>query len=173
MSNPFELFDLPVQFEVDNEKLSANYLSLQKALHPDNFSSGTSAEQRQAMQKSAQLNDALQILKDPVQRAEAMIAIHTGESQDIEQKSNNDIEFLMQQMQWREELAQIESAKNDQDLTAFTKQIEQENQQFVKQLAESLEKQEWNTARQLCDKLRFTKKLMTEIERVEEVIFEF
>lgn len=87
MSNPFTLFDLPVQFQVDNAQLSECYLALQKSLHPDNFAASSATEQRLAMQKSAEINDALHILKDPILRAEAIIAIHTGEQQDIEQKS--------------------------------------------------------------------------------------
>ncbi|MDP8034024.1 Fe-S protein assembly co-chaperone HscB [Pasteurella atlantica] len=172
MNNPFELFDLAVKFEIDNAKLSANYLALQKALHPDNFATGTAQEQRQAMQKSAQLNDALQTLKDPILRAEAIIEIATGKAENIEQKSNNDIEFLMQQMQWRETLEQIEIAKNEENLTAFTAEIEQQNKEILNQLTETLANEQWQHAKALCDKLRFIKKLNVEIERVEEIIFE-
>ncbi|MDP8163395.1 Fe-S protein assembly co-chaperone HscB [Pasteurella skyensis] len=172
MNNPFELFDLAVTFEIDNAKLSKNYLALQKALHPDNFATGTSQEQRQAMQKSAQLNDALQTLKDPILRAEAIIEIATDEIQNIEQKSNNDIEFLMQQMQWRETLEQIEIAKNEENLTAFATEIEQQYQNILHQLTITLKNKQWQQAKTLCDKLRFIKKLNVEIERVEEIIFE-
>ncbi|VEI45001.1 co-chaperone HscB [Actinobacillus equuli] len=80
MNNPFALFDLPVQFELDNALLSERYLALQKQLHPDNFASRSSAEQLAAVQKSADVNAALQTLKDPILRAEAIIEIHTGEA---------------------------------------------------------------------------------------------
>lgn len=66
MSNPFTLFDLPVQFQLDNAQLSERYLALQKLLHPDNFAASSATEQRLAMQKSAEINDALHILKDPI-----------------------------------------------------------------------------------------------------------
>src|SRR3712207_6768551 len=112
MKNPFALFDLPVDFNLNNDLLSSRYLSLQKSLHPDNFAHGSAQEQRLAMQKSAEINDALQLLKDPISRANSIIALHTGKLQDIEQRSSQDMAFLMQQMEWREQLEQIENSKD-------------------------------------------------------------
>lgn len=173
MANPFALFDLPVQFQVDAEQLSARYLALQKSLHPDNFSASSAQEQRLAVQKSAEINDALQVLKDPILRAEAIVRFHTGEQQDIEQKSTRDMLFLMQQMEWRETLESIEIAKNEEKLTAFTDDIAQEEKAILAQLETALNAQQWAEALAINDKLRFIKKLQVEIERVEEKIFEF
>lgn len=66
MNNPFTLFDLPVQFQIDNALLSERYLALQKQLHPDNFAHISNKEQLAAVQKSADVNEALNILKDPI-----------------------------------------------------------------------------------------------------------
>ncbi|KAE9539025.1 Fe-S protein assembly co-chaperone HscB [Ursidibacter maritimus] len=173
MANPFELFNLPVQFEIDSAQLSERYLALQKSLHPDNFSASSSTEQRLAMQKSAEVNDALHILKDPILRAESIIQIHTGENRDIEQKSQRDMAFLMQQLEWRETLENIESAKNETKLTAFTQEIELEQKKIIEQLTNLLAQQQWENALIVSDKLRFIKKLLVEIERVEENLFDF
>ncbi|KAE9535132.1 co-chaperone HscB [Ursidibacter arcticus] len=173
MANPFELFNLPVQFDIDSAQLSERYLALQKSLHPDNFSASSSTEQRLAMQKSAEVNDALHILKDPILRAESIIQIHTGENQDIEQKSQRDMAFLMQQLEWRETLENIESAKNETKLTAFTQEIELEQKKIIEQLTNLLAQQQWENALIVSDKLRFIKKLLVEVERVEEKLFDF
>ncbi|MDH2998019.1 co-chaperone HscB [Pasteurellaceae bacterium LFhippo2] len=171
MANPFELFDLPVQFQVDSALLSERYLALQKSLHPDNFSASSAQEQRMAVQKSAEINDALHILKDPIKRAEAIIEAHTGEAQDIEQKSNRDMAFLMQQMEWRETLEEIESNKDESALFDFTQEIDQEQKAILTQLENALNSQQWQEALAINDKLRFIKKLMIEIERVEDSFF--
>lgn len=173
MTNPFALFDLPVQFQVNFDEVSARYLALQKSLHPDNYSASSAQEQRLAVQKSAEINDALHILKDPILRAEAIIHIHTGEQQDIEQKSTRDMMFLMQQMEWRETLENIETAKNEEDLTAFTNDIVAEEKVILAQLETALNTQQWAEALAINDKLRFIKKLQVEIERVEEKLFDF
>lgn len=172
MSNPFQIFDLPVAFELDLQALNARYLALQKTLHPDNFASASALDQRVAMQKSTEVNDALKTLKDPILRAESIISINTGELQDLEQKSTQDVAFLMQQLQWREQLEELENQKDENALNTFAKEIKQETQALLTALSDNLQAQQWALATQICDKLRFTRKLTEEIERVEERLFE-
>lgn len=173
MNNPFALFDLPVAFQVDSPLLNERYLALQKSLHPDNFSAASAQEQRLAMQKSAEINDALRILKDPITRADSIIAINTGETENPEEKSNNDIDFLMQQMEWRETLENIENRQDTDELTAFTQEINQIRHAILSELSTALDAQQWDIARAITDKLRFIKKLQAEIERVEETLLDF
>ena len=173
MNNPFTLFDLPVAFQVDSALLNERYLALQKSLHPDNFSAASAQEQRLAMQKSAEINDALRILKDPIARADSIIALNTGEQENPEEKSNKDIGFLMQQMEWRETLENIENRKDTDELTAFTKEIDQIRHAILSELSTALGERQWDIARAITDKLRFIKKLQTEIERVEETLLDF
>ena len=173
MNNPFALFDLPVVFQVGSALLNERYLALQKSLHPDNFSAASAQEQRLAIQKSAEINDALRILKDPIARADSIIALNTGETENLEEKSNNDIDFLMQQMEWRETLENIENRKDTDELTAFAQEINQIRHAILSELSTALDAQQWNIARAITDKLRFIKKLQTEIERVEETLLDF
>ena len=173
MNNPFALFDLPVAFQVDSVLLNERYLALQKSLHPDNFSAASAQEQRLAIQKSAEINDALRILKDPIARADSIIAINTGEQENPEEKSNKDIGFLMQQMEWRETLENIENRQDTDELTAFAKEINQIRHAILSELSTALDAQHWDIARAITDKLRFIKKLQAEIERVEETLLDF
>ena len=173
MNNPFALFDLPVVFQVDSALLNERYLALQKSLHPDNFSAASAQEQRLAIQKSAEINDALRILKDPIARADSIIALNTGETENPEEKSNNDIDFLMQQMEWRETLENIENRKDTDELTVFAQEINQIRHAILSELSTALTAQQWDIARAITDKLRFIKKLQTEIERVEETLLDF
>ena len=173
MNNPFALFDLPVAFQVDSALLNERYLALQKSLHPDNFSAASAQEQRLAIQKSAEINDALRILKDPITRADSIIAINTGETENPEEKSNNDIDFLMQQMEWRETLENIENRKDTDELTAFAQEINQIRHAILCELSTALDAQHWDIARAITDKLRFIKKLQAEIVRVEETLLDF
>lgn len=173
MNNPFALFDLPVAFQVDSALLNERYLALQKSLHPDNFSAASAQEQRLAIQKSAEINDALRILKDPITRADSIIALNTGETENPEEKSSKDIGFLMQQMEWRETLENIENCKDTDELTAFTQEINQIRHAILSELSTALTEQQWDIARAITDKLRFIKKLQAEIDRVEETLLNF
>lgn len=172
MTNPFALFALPVSFELDQHRLSQRYLALQKSLHPDNFANRSAQEQRLALQKSAEVNDALQILKDPISRADSIIALNLG-PQDTEQQTNHDMAFLMQQMTWREQLEALEQQQDSQRLSAFSAQIEQAGREILSELSTALGAENWQQARVLTDRLRFIRKLTAEIERIEETLLAF
>ena len=166
MTNPFALFDLPVQFNLDSQILSERYLALQKTLHPDNFAHSSAAEQLVAIQKSADVNAALEVLKDPILRAEAIIEIETGIAKNLEEKS-------MQQMEWHEQLESIEHRKDEEALTHFLKSIKIEQKAVLAQLETLLAEKNWQKANALTDRLRYFKKLLIQIEKVEEKFFDF
>ncbi|MGY4677125.1 Fe-S protein assembly co-chaperone HscB [Pasteurella sp. P03HT] len=171
--NPFEIFDLPVEFHIDQTALSSRYLALQKSLHPDNFTTHSAQEQRLAMQKSAEVNDALQILNDPILRADCIIRLHTKDPSANDEERHHDMAFLLQQMQWREALEEIEAQRDNDRLTDFSTDITQAQRAILTQLADALSTQQWQQAKALNDKLRFIKKLVAEVERVEEKLFDF
>lgn len=172
MFNPFELFSLPVSFQLDLGLLSQKYLQLQKQLHPDNFVAASEQEQRLALQKSTQVNDAYQILKDPILRAEAILQLALDKPVDSENTSH-DLEFLMQQMELREQLEDAEAQQDEQKLTELQQQTEASYQQNLAILATNLSQQDWEASKQAIDRLKFIKKLQQEIEHLEEKLFDF
>jgi len=108
--NYFSLLGLPVSFVIDKNKLTSNYHDIQKSIHPDNFANATDLERRLSVQKAAQINDALQTLKNPLQRSIYLLSLY-----DIELGENNnsvDPAFLMEQMELRENLSCV-SDKTD------------------------------------------------------------
>ena len=80
--------------------------------------------------------------------------------------------FLMQQLEWREELENIEQSQDENALESFVKRVKKETKEILTVLEEQLNEQQWSTATQFCDKLRFLKKLADEISQVEERLFE-
>lgn len=165
--NPFEIFQIPVNFVIDWQEIDNKYLALQKIFHPDNFATASSLEKRLAMQQSAQINDALQILKNPILRAEAIIQIHTGKIIDIETQTNFDMPFLMQQMAWREQLEEITNNKNTSELECFFNTIKQEEAQILNELQNLLENHNWEQAEKILHKLRYISKLISEINHLD------
>ena len=138
--NYFSLLGLPVSFVIDKNKLTSNYHDIQKSIHPDNFANATELERRLSVQKSAQINDALQTLKNPLQRSIYLLSLY-----DIELGENNtsvDPAFLMEQMELRENLSQV-SDKADplaeldiisDDVKARIKQINSDLETLFQQL---------------------------------------
>ena len=102
--NYFEIFGLPVDFSVDQARLSSRYLELQKHLHPDNFVASTDQEKRLSMQWSTLLNTAQATLKDPLKCAIYLLQLHQIE---IAENPSLPADFLMHQIALREELEAI------------------------------------------------------------------
>jgi len=171
----FELFSLPINYNIDLALLNQAYLQLQKAVHPDKFAHKTSREQLLAVQKSAEINDALHVLKHPLKRAEYMLA-ERGIDIRAEQQTLQDPMFLMQQMELREELEDISLANDPEEaVEAFDKEIKTLEKDFHQQLTALIDQTELIQLERAADivrKLKFIYKLRDELERVEDALFD-
>jgi molecular chaperone HscB len=108
-SNDFELFGLEQRFAQNRSQLDARWKDLQREAHPDKFAAQGAAAQRIAMQWSVRINEAYQRLKDPLKRAAYLCEIN-GFPVNAENNTAMPAAFLMQQMQWREDLDEAHSA---------------------------------------------------------------
>jgi molecular chaperone HscB len=110
----FQLFDVPATFAQDRAALDARWKELQREAHPDRFAAQGAAAQRVAMQWSVRINEAYQRLKDPIRRASYICELN-GAPLNSENNTAMPPDFLMQQMEWREELDEA------RDTAAFDK----------------------------------------------------
>ena len=102
-STDFEIFKLPTRFAVDLVALDAAWKTLQREAHPDRYASDSAQQQRQAMQWSVRINEAYQRLKQPLSRAAYLCELR-GVPIRAEDNTAMPGAFLMQQMEWREDL---------------------------------------------------------------------
>ena len=70
----FSFFGIPRKLSVDTSDLQSRFYSLSRQFHPDRFARGSVADQQYALDATALLNDAYRVLRDPVQRAEYLLA---------------------------------------------------------------------------------------------------
>ena len=108
-SDDFELFGLARRFAQERSAIDARWKELQREAHPDRFAAQGAAAQRVAMQWSVRINEAYQRLKDPIKRASYLCALN-GHPIDAEKNTAMPSDFLMQQMEWREELDEARDA---------------------------------------------------------------
>ena len=161
--NYFELYNLPAQFEIDLSKLKQHYQTLQKLTHPDRFASASEQQKRMYLTKNAQVNDAYTVLRSPVSRGEHLLGLRGIELAN-EQETVGDVNFLMQQMEWREAL-------EDADTVDVLNQLAVENKSEVNAqeatIRALLEKDTESDNKQAADELRkmkFMLKLASEID---------
>ena len=173
--NYFQLFNIEVSFDVDLQQLSSNYQTLQKAVHPDKFAHASEQEQRIAVQKSAQINDAYQTLKNPLQRAE-YILVQRGVEMPNEQHSFQDTSFLMRQMELREMLEDVRhSGDVDAALLEVQRVLSTEYLELSQQMRVQISENNAASNSAACDnlrKLKFYQKLNVEVDRLEDSLFE-
>jgi molecular chaperone HscB len=105
----FTLFGLQPGFALERAALDERWKTLQRQAHPDRFAAQGAAAQRVAMQWSVRINEAYQRLKDPLKRAAYWCELNGAP---IKAESNTAMPpaFLMQQMEWRESLAEAGNA---------------------------------------------------------------
>lgn len=173
--NYFELFSFSPSFDVDTALLAHRYRDLQKAVHPDNFAHSTEQDKRLAVQRAAQINDGFQTLKNPVLRAEHLLALK-GITLSHESTTVKDTSFLMQQMQWRESLEDITHSNAPDDLMSELNQsFTDYSQSITATLAVLLESEVQSDLERAADhvrKLKFMVKLQDELIKVEDALFD-
>jgi molecular chaperone HscB len=129
----FTFFGIPRKLSVDTSDLQSRFYSLSRQFHPDRFARGTVADQQYALDATALLNDAYRVLRDPIQRAEYLLA---QEGFDIgEQRSKNvppelleevfELNMLLEETPERDELERARTkfesmqAETDEELSSL------------------------------------------------------
>ncbi|MDZ4202408.1 MAG: Fe-S protein assembly co-chaperone HscB [Gallionella sp.] len=167
--NHFHLFGLPQSFVIDAMQLDSQYRALQAQVHPDKSAHLPETEQRLAMQHSTQVNEAYQTLRKPLSRARYLLSLHGVDTQE-ETNTAMPLEFLMEQMEWREA---VDEACEVEVLDALEARLRRETNELEAQLAGKIDTEHnYADAAGLVRKLRFMEKLAEEIHSAYDAIDE-
>ena len=134
-STDFELFGLAQQFALDRAALDLRWKALQREVHPDRFAAAGEAAQRVALQWSVRINEAYQRLKDPIARASYLCQLG-GVAVDAHSNTAMPHDFLLQQMQWREEMDDCTGAD---ELERLGERVALVREALMEQCAQSLD----------------------------------
>ncbi len=162
MQNHFALFQLPQRFAVDLAALEKAYHGVQNQAHPDKFAHATGAEKRVAMQWATRANEAYQTLRSPLRRATYLCELN---GVDLETESNTAMPaaFLMQQMEWREELDDARAGKNIDALEQLDSALRGAKKDTIARIETLLDADDFAGAAQLVRQLMFLEKFGEEI----------
>lgn len=163
--NYFELFGLPVQFAVDAATLEETWRQLAARVHPDRYATATQVERRVAMQWASTVNDAYRTLKSPLSRARYLCE-QAGCDLQTESNTAMNSAFLLQQMEWREQLDEARSG-NQQELDALQQSLETSHREITSEVARLIDRD--RDYRQAALKVRewmFLDKLSQEVQSV-------
>lgn len=109
MQNFFDILGLSTDFALDEKALEKAYFTAQRKTHPDLAVGKPEAERVEAFLKSQLVNEAYETLKNPLTRAEHMLAlqnifVNTDDQKDVSPA------VLMEIMELRERLEEASSS---------------------------------------------------------------
>lgn len=167
--NYFELFRLAPGYQLDLDVLAQRQRELQQQAHPDRFASASDLERRAAMQLATLINDGYRTLRDPLLRAEYLLSL-SGIGP-LGSKTVQDPEFLMAQMELREQLEEIRASRDVTQLQALQQQIGRQLAAMQQQLAllfDDASAAALGHAQQTVIKYSFFRRLLDEAETLED-----
>lgn len=164
----FKLFSLPADFDIDVDALGKTYRALQQEVHPDRFTASDASAQRAAVQRTAHLNEAYETLKDPLSRGFYLLGLK-GVGVGTHEYTTSDGAFLMQQLERREALEQVQQTEEPFDVLEALRDVSHEDER--KQMSvfrEAWAAGDYDTAYDALTKVMFIRRMLQQIDEVEE-----
>ena len=122
--NYFELFGLPIGFQVDTNKLRAAFMEIQRASHPDKFAQSNSYEQEEALERSALANKGFSLLNNKDQIMPYVLELKG--IIDADEKYALSPDFLMEMMELNEAWIEADDETAQQSILSQIKAIQDE-----------------------------------------------
>lgn len=161
--NHFELFGLPVRFELPHEAIELTYRDIQARIHPDRYAHASDAERRLSMQWATHVNEAYQTLRSPLKRARYMLELR-GVDIGVESNTAMPADFLIAQMEWREAIDEARQAADVDALDSIARRLQSDMRAQYADLDRQLDSErDDHAAAQTVRKLMFLEKVQTEI----------
>ncbi len=132
--NYFALFDLPIGFKVDTNKLRAAFMDIQRASHPDKFAQSNSYEQDEALERSALANKGFSLLNNKDQLLPYVLELKGIITPD--EKFALSPAFLMEMMELNEAWMEADDEASKQSILSQIKAIQDEILEPIKDFLE-------------------------------------
>lgn len=165
----FELFSLVPSVDLDVPALEAQHRKLAMEAHPDRAGTDPHAR-RLAAEKSAALNDAIKVLKDPVRRAFYVLELK-GVKLDSDQsaaKVKMPMDFLEEIMEQREQLEAVKATRKLETAHAMAVGIRDARTRTLEQAQDALRRDDVPTATTALGRVRYYTRFLEEVDAFEE-----
>lgn len=173
----FALFGLPVEYRISRELLGLRYRELQHRLHPDRFAATGDLQRRLAVQQAAYINQAYQVLGDPIARAKYLLELHGADTSAEGEAPKVDNAFLLEQMELRESLGEVRQAPDPHwAMARLMERIQADTKDLVRELEQHLDQsapRDPVPVLVLIDKMQYLDKLRQQAERIEAELDHF
>jgi molecular chaperone HscB len=161
----------PRAYEMDERALEESFRALSRKLHPDRFARATSRERRFSLEQTTILNDAYRTLRDPVKRAEHLLALRGVKVAGEERGGSASVpqEFLEQAMEDREKLLEAKMEGGPAAVQRLAEGVRGKRQETMDEIARVLREEraadaDLQRTAQLLARLRYYARYLDEVE---------
>jgi len=138
--------------------LDERFRALSRKLHPDRFARAAPQERRYSLEQTTRLNEAYRTLKDPVRRAEHLVALRG-----IKGEPKMSPEFLEQTMEDREKL--LEAKASGEPLDALAAGVRERRDRTLEEVRALVENGgDLAKAAELLARMRYYARYLDEVE---------
>lgn len=160
----FSLFELPRAFRMSVSELDSRYRDVQAQVHPDRFAHASEVERRLSMQWATHANEAYSTLKKPLERAKYLLHL-AGHDLQAESNTSMPADFLMEQMEWREAVAEARGGGDHHELEHLHNRLRSDIDSRYEEIASLLDDaKDFTQATDRVRRLMFLDKLLYEID---------
>jgi molecular chaperone HscB len=165
--DPFATLGIHRSYDVDLAVLEKIHRELSRTLHPDRHMAAMGSERREALTRAIEVNEAWRILRDPVRRAEALLALKgVAIGEDNEPKA--DPEFLMEMLDQREELSRAIAERDASAVHALAEAVRARAAETERELGKGFAEGEASSLVGRLGELRFYRRFLDEVSSAED-----
>ena len=135
----FTCLGFPRRLTLDPKKLEAKFYELSRTFHPDFYQTKSPAEQTISLGNAAVLNTAYRTLRDPIQRAEYLVALETGSVKDI--RTSPPAELFEEILELQDTLEAFRSSERDSQEGRELRAVLETEQRGLEQRRQDMETQ--------------------------------
>jgi molecular chaperone HscB len=166
--DPFGTLGLPQAFDVDLASAEKAHRELSRALHPDRYVSASASERRQALARAVEVNEAWRVVRDPIRRAEALLALRGAPVGEGSESAKQDPAFLMEMLELREELGEARAARNVAAVRRMAEAFDTRFREAEAALAAGFARGEAGSLRETVARLKFYRRFLDEVSAIED-----
>ena len=126
-----------------------------KEFHPDKYANATDQEKRLSLQITSYINEAYNTLKDDYLKSLYLLKITGYEIGDQKNSTISDPEFLMHQMELREESEKIANHENSKEFEKFSTKVNDLKVNCIQKFNENFEKKMYDSAASKIKEMKF------------------
>jgi molecular chaperone HscB len=168
--DPFATLGIARAFDVDLAAVEKVHRELSRALHPDRYVGAGKSERASSLAKAVEVNEAWRVVRDPIRRAEALLALRGVAVSDADGRAaaKADPAFLMEMLEQREALSEAKASKDLEAVRRMAAEIEERVRGVERALSDGFARGEASALAGKVSELKFYRRFLDEVSAIED-----